>query len=176
MYVTKIEKIVDWNGNVVAGDPVDGDKVRLTYSSGAIVEKIYWDIEIPEPPIVDQATKLRGQLRRQIDANTPAVIAVFTFGNKTYNLTEYVIQQVRDLASLLMSAPNPNLYFPVDIVVGSDDGYEVVQTVNSIETFKTAYIAIMEHIKEKRAEARTLKNSLDNLTLAQLQAWTDPRL
>lgn len=174
--VVSVEKIDVWDGNVIAGDPVDGDLVRLTYSNGTIREKIYWDIEIPEPPVVDQETALRRQLRDLINANTPAVIAKFVYNSNTYNLTEDVIQQVRDLAGILRTADDPGVYFPIDIVVSDSDGYDVVQTVNTIAGFKSAYLAIMEHIKTKRDEARTLKNSLDALNLAELQAWIDPRV
>jgi len=171
-----VVKINGWGGDVVPGDPVDGDLVRITYSNGAVVEKIYWDIEIPEPPVVDQEVLLRGSLRRLINANTAKVIADFTYGDKTYNLTPDVINQVKELAALLLSVDDPSLYFPVEVVVGDDDGYDSVATINSASLFKTVYESILSHIKSKRDQARTLKLQLDLLDLSELKAWTDPRL
>lgn len=175
MKIISVVKIDDWDGDVISGEPIDGDLVRITYDNGVIREKTYWDITIPEPPVVDQEVVLRGQLRHQINANTPAVIADFTYNTNTYNLTADVIEQVRDFASLVLTSDTPGAYFPVDIVVGDNDGYETVVSVNATG-FKAAYIAIQEHIKAKREEARALKLSLDSLNLAQLQAWTDPRI
>ena len=170
-----VVKIDGWDGGVLAGEPEDGDLVRITYSNGTIREKIYWDITISDPPIVDQEVLLRGSIRRTIDTNTPTVIADFTYNASTYNLSESVIQQVRDLVAEIQNSDTPAAYFPVDIVVGENDSMEVVVSVGAT-AFKSVVMAIYAQIRTKRAEARTLKLALNSMNLAELQAWADPRL
>ena len=80
-----------------------------------------------------------------------------------------------DLATLLRESDTPGDSFPVDVVVGTNDAYDVVQTIPTATAFKNVVLAVMEHVKAKRDEARTLKNSLDSLNLSDLQSWVDPR-
>ncbi len=46
-----IQKIDDWGGNVIPGEPVDGDLIRITYPNGTIQEKKYREFTTPEDPL-----------------------------------------------------------------------------------------------------------------------------
>lgn len=50
MYIVSTEKIDGWGGNVIPGEPVNGDLVRITYSTGTVKEKYYREVTPPPDP------------------------------------------------------------------------------------------------------------------------------
>lgn len=127
----------------------------------------------PPPPSIGQ---LRSAAIRKVNDNTPAVIANFTYNSQPYNLTRDVIDQLREMHSLLTASVDPDLYLPIEITLGETDGIEDTATINTLATFKNVIVAVMEWIKDKRAEARAIKTAINAATYEELELWVDPRL
>ena len=112
MKVISVEKLDGPGGSVIAGDPVDGDLVRITYSNGDTRETIYRDK--PTPPIrVFVHVTVTGPVVNGIvsipnDGATAATIEFTLRG--TENPTSAVLSSITRVWSVALRDPDGNVY------------------------------------------------------------------